>query len=182
MPATLTVDHCLSGKLIRYCDPIESVALVTKELIDLCDASMIDYNNNQLALWSTGILEKYPNETIEDIALVIRRGLRGDFGQLYKTFDLGKFSEWMELHLDEKYQKKETQSNTDNSEQWTTCVQCEGKGCEDCNGTGSEYVRRVKLGDKTNQEIEQKKKERIREELTKGVNPEIIKAFNKLKP
>lgn len=107
MPSTLTVSDGLKGDLIQKRDKAECLHLVVEEMKCFLELASISYSSNQVGLWATEILKKYPQETVEDIALCFRRAGRGDFGGLFKTFDLGKFSEWMAVVLEEKAQARE---------------------------------------------------------------------------
>ncbi len=55
------------------------------------------------------LLEKYPNETMEDFMLVFKRMRQGYYGPSYHMLSEATIMECMDLHLDEKWAEKERQ-------------------------------------------------------------------------
>lgn len=52
------------------------------------------------------LVDKYPNETIEDFILIFKRARQGEFGELYRL-DSAVIFGWMERYLEEKYEALE---------------------------------------------------------------------------
>lgn len=59
-------------------------------------------NDNQIQQIVIDLLDKYPNESLEDFILVFKRARQGEFGDLFRLDSPVIFS-WMETYLDEKY-------------------------------------------------------------------------------
>ena len=61
------------------------------------------------------LIDKYPNESLEDFILVFKRARMGEFGELFRLDGPVVFS-WMETYLDEKYAviEKKLYSEKDN--------------------------------------------------------------------
>ena len=66
-------------------------------------------NGSQINLLVEMILEDYPHETLSDIALFMRRAVKGDFeeGKTFGALDVPTMIRWWRLHLDEKAQAME---------------------------------------------------------------------------
>lgn len=63
-------------------------------------------NDSQIKTVVEDLLDKYPNETIEDFILVFKRARQGEFGTIYHLHSAVIFS-WMEFYLNEKYEALE---------------------------------------------------------------------------
>lgn len=59
-------------------------------------------NDCQIKTIVEDLVDKYPNETIEDFILIFKRARQGEFGELYRL-DSAVIFGWMERYLEEKY-------------------------------------------------------------------------------
>lgn len=90
-----------------------------KESIEAClsvqitkAASMLSVGGNlregQALEIAIGLIADYPNESLEDFCLCLRRGIKGLYGDIFR-FDVLVINGWMKAYLDEKYQVTEDQ-------------------------------------------------------------------------
>lgn len=59
-------------------------------------------NDSQIKIIVEDLLDKYPNETLEDFILVFKKARLGEFGIIYNLHSAVIFG-WMEFYLEEKY-------------------------------------------------------------------------------
>lgn len=63
-------------------------------------------NDGQIKTIVEDLIDKYPNESIEDFILVFKKARQGEFGIIYSLHSAVIFG-WMEFYLEEKYQAVE---------------------------------------------------------------------------
>ena len=51
----------------------------------------------------------FPELSIEDACVVIKKGVFGEFGKTYNKFDLDTWSEWIDKYLDQRIDEVERQ-------------------------------------------------------------------------
>jgi hypothetical protein len=102
-------------KIIETAKPIsvlvrESDKATVKQALDLLVIRLsASFNMNlnlkdfQIKIIVEDLIEKYPNESIEDFALVFKKARQGEFGEVYRI-DSAVIFGWMGKHLDQKYE------------------------------------------------------------------------------
>lgn len=60
-------------------------------------------NDGQIKIIVEDLLDKYPNESLEDFILCFKKARHGEFGIIYHVHSAIVFA-WMDLYLDQKYQ------------------------------------------------------------------------------
>jgi hypothetical protein len=82
-------------------------ALVEHELIRAAEMLNIDQRlnlqNHQIPTIAQGIIESFPNESLEDIVLCLRRGVMGRYDEKLLRLDGAMITQWMYKYLEEKY-------------------------------------------------------------------------------
>lgn len=70
-------------------------------------AALINVNQNlhdgQIKIIVEDLLDKYPNESLEDFILCFKKARHGEFGIIYHVHSAVVFG-WMDLYLEQKYQ------------------------------------------------------------------------------
>lgn len=59
----------------------------------------IELDNYKLHILVEDLVDKYKFDSIEDIQECLKKGRRGDYGQVYGKLNMIVFSKWMEKHL-----------------------------------------------------------------------------------
>lgn len=77
-------------------------------LVKLVTSVNVSQNLNDIQIQTIveDLIDKYPNESIEDFILVFKKARQGEFGTIYSLHSAVIFS-WMEFYLEEKYQALE---------------------------------------------------------------------------
>lgn len=61
-------------------------------------------NDFQIKTLVEDLLDKYPNESLEDFILCFKKGRMGELGKSFNRLDSEVIFEWITAYLDEKYQ------------------------------------------------------------------------------
>lgn len=83
-------------------------------------------NDSQIKILVEDLIDKYPNESLEDFILVFKRARQGEFGELYRL-DTAIVFGWMEKHLEEKYQVIESKLMSEKENQYNVKPEPGGK-------------------------------------------------------
>ena len=89
----------------------QTAVLVTKSMEYFAPGRRM--NAMQCNLMAETIAEKYPQETLSDVALFIRRASLGEFeeGKTFGALDIGTMLRWWRIHLEEKSAQMEIQAD-----------------------------------------------------------------------
>lgn len=110
---TLTIPAILSNAL-PICEMVKEVgrkklALVLdyhlSRLVSLLNLNLT-LNDVQLGVIVEDLLDRYPQETIEDFILIFKKARQGEYGELFRV-DSAIVFKWVEKYLQEKYQAME---------------------------------------------------------------------------
>lgn len=118
----------------------------------------------QSALLASDIVEKYPNETIEDVVLMlkmVRQGIIGD-GKDYKLDGQNVMTKWFPEYLEKKYEEFERQKRKELSELNTT----------DTGNAVSQYYAKIRK-QKAQKEADEKMKTEI-DEMVKSMDRQML--------
>jgi hypothetical protein len=88
------------------------------QMVEACLAAEIMKTSNALTVGgnlrqgqaleiAVGLIRDYPNESLEDFCLCLRRGLKGIYGDVFR-FDVLVINGWFQKYLEEKYHAIET--------------------------------------------------------------------------
>lgn len=93
--------------LKKAVDPTVIEIYVSAQLKKVLDWINVDarltLSETQIPMIAEMLIEQYPVETLEDIALCLKRGSIGMYGQVFRI-DAAVINDWMSKYLDEKYQ------------------------------------------------------------------------------
>ncbi len=108
----LTIMECVSGvPMVTLSNSLIS-GVIVKIALEL-DRLVIVFNWKPNPGWKLSfvdmIMDKYKSESIEDILMCLRDGRLGKYKKPFGVLDPVTFGEWMEEHLDKKYQIIEKQ-------------------------------------------------------------------------
>lgn len=95
-------------------------------------------NDSQIKIIVEDLLDKYPNETIEDFILVFKRARQGGFGTIYHLHSAVIFG-WMETYLEEKYKALEKKLERDRDGIFTESTCDTGPGYK----AAQQYVKKL---------------------------------------
>lgn len=107
------IEHALDrppvSELIRSGAKKESIeACLALQIIKTSDMLTVGGNLRQGHAMeiAVGLIADYPNESLEDFCLCLRRGAKGLYGDIFR-FDVAVINTWMKAYLDDKYQVME---------------------------------------------------------------------------
>lgn len=146
----INIEECLTAKALGYSPKKEDKLLILREINDLFTAFGIDKSERAIELLMYDITEKYPAESVEDIAYCLRKGRQGYYNEkIYgQNFNMQVLTSWMAQHLEEKYAKKEriiSEAKKAMSSQWET---------------RADYVEAARLGKVVSDILAKQKKQR----------------------
>lgn len=78
-------------------------------------------NDSQIKIVVEDLLDKYPNETLDDFIVVFKRARTGEYGELIRLDGPIVFS-WMEAYMDEKYRIIEENLHKEKDEYYKTII------------------------------------------------------------
>jgi len=95
---------------------IQSTAMVTQAMEYFAPGRRM--SAVQCNLLAETLMERYPHETLSDIALFIRRAAMGDFedGKTYGALDIPTMLRWWRTHLDQKAEAMENAREAEDAE------------------------------------------------------------------
>ncbi len=81
------------------------------QLMRLAEAMNVKHNLKSGAITTIAydLIEKYPNETLEDFILVFKRMRQGYYGEAYHLLNQASIFNCVQLHLEEKWEEHERQ-------------------------------------------------------------------------
>lgn len=130
-------------------------------------------NDGQIKTIVEDLIEKYPNESIEDFVLVFKMARQNEFGTTYQTLDQPTIFGWMEKYLEKKYEQVEANLMSEKEEMYRTPKQRE-KVNEEGEGykLAKKYLEELKGGAKVpNLTEEEIQREGQRKSVKKDYNP-----------
>lgn len=90
------------------------------------------------------LIDKFPNETVEDFILIFKKARQNEFGEIYRL-DSAVIFGWVEKYLDEKYQVLERKLMTEKD-----TIDYQGnRGGIDVTKLLKDYVKEIKDGTET---------------------------------
>lgn len=105
------------SEMKRVLEPGEVEKSIDKVLTKLVGSLNLKWNLNdsQIKQVVEDLVDKYPNETVEDFILLFRKARQNEFGEIYRL-DSAVIFGWMEYYLEEKYALWEKQLENEKQE------------------------------------------------------------------
>lgn len=122
-------------------------------------------NDGQIKIIVEDLLDKYPNESIEDFILVFKRARQGEFGTIYHLHSAVIFS-WMEFYLNEKYEALEKKLKREQDPPYVPPTTETGKGYQEFLAYQKKLVEQAKGTPKISEkEIEEEGQEKPKKKI-----------------
>jgi len=99
---------------------LQYISTITKEIDTFCILFSIKITDYLMMLLAREAYEVFINESVLDVCQAIRNGASGKHGTTYNTINPAIINEWVKLHLEQKYEARETELLKYKQEKYTS--------------------------------------------------------------